>query len=67
MRASFQLGIFKQKLKQMCTGVYNGTLEKLVLNNFRRIKARITDVANTRNKQPFFEAIKAGSKLTLFL
>ncbi len=31
----------------MCPGVNNGTLEKLVLNQFRRIKVRITDVANT--------------------
>ena len=31
----------------MYTGVNNGTLEKLVLNQFRKIKVRITDVANT--------------------
>ena len=31
----------------MCPGVNNGTLEKLILNQLRRIKVRITDVANT--------------------
>lgn len=31
----------------MCPGVNNGTLEKLVLNQFWRIKVRITNVANT--------------------
>jgi hypothetical protein len=38
MRASFQPDNFKIKIKnKMCTGVNNGTLEKLVLNKFRRI------------------------------
>ena len=32
----------------MCTGVNNGTLEKPVLNQFRRIEVCITDVANTQ-------------------
>jgi len=31
----------------MYTGVNNGTLEKPVLNQFRRIRVRITDIANT--------------------
>ncbi len=31
----------------MCPGVNNGILEKLDLNQLRRIKVRITDVANT--------------------
>lgn len=32
----------------MCTGVNNGSLEKPVLNQFRRIEVCITDVANTQ-------------------
>ena len=32
----------------MCTGGNNGTLEKPVLNQFRRIEVRITDIANTQ-------------------
>ena len=43
----------------MCPGVNNGTLEKLVLNQLRRIEVCITDVANT-----FFHVDDPGDYMT---